>query len=313
MRLIKICQICGNKRFNFLLKQYDKNLNIQRVFSLSKCSVCGALFLNPQPSYKELEEHYSSEKYYSLKKIQTKEESKKTRLKLFLYNVYFNQEKKNLFLRILLPPIKFIVRGTIINGQKNLLDIGCGSGQFLYEMKDKGMRVYGVEPGDFDREGNIKYNLNIKKRGLLKARYPKEYFDLITMNHVLEHLSEPKKEIHEVHRILKKHGTFILGIPNTNSLAFSIFKKNWYQLDIPRHLWNFSNKNLKLFLEKNGFNIKKIRYNSRPSQFSVSLEYKLGIKNRILEQLLNIIFLPLTWLVNSLKIGDQIEVWCVKK
>jgi hypothetical protein len=98
-------------------------------------------------------------------------------------------------------------------------------------------------------------------------------------------------------------------------LAYWIFKKNWYQLDVPRHIIDYSNKNIKLILEKNGFKIKRIRYNSRPSQFVVSLYFALGIKRRIklLDYAFNILFLPLTWFVNFLRMGDQIEVWCSKK
>ena len=133
------------------------------------------------------------------------------------------------------------------------------------------------------------------------------------MNHVLEHLDNPHETITEIKRILKKKGTLIVGIPNTNSTSMKIFGKHWIGLEIPRHLFNYSNKNIRFLLDKNGFKVTKIRYNSRPSQFSVSLMYALNIKSRIIEKIFWVIFLPLTWLVNSLKLGDQIEIWCEKK
>ena len=104
-----------------------------------------------------------------------------------------------------------------------------------------------------------------------------------------------------------------MGVPNSNSLAYKIFKKDWYQLDFPRHLINCSDNNLSNILQENGFKIIKIRYNSRPSQFVVSLYYSLGIKkpSKIITYLLNILLLPLTWLINILKKGDQIEIWCI--
>jgi 2-polyprenyl-3-methyl-5-hydroxy-6-metoxy-1,4-benzoquinol methylase len=309
------CEICRSKEIKPLFKQKDKNLNISQEFYLSKCSNCKVIFLNPQPSYKELEKYYSSDKYYSLKQIQSKEESNKVKLNFYLYNRYFNSKNNNFIAKILFSPLKFMIRGTKIEKNKNILDIGSGSGQFLYEMKESGMNVWGVEPGDFDNKGNKKYNLNIKNSDLIKAKYQKEFFDVITMNHVLEHLNNPEENIKEVHRILKNKGNFIIGIPNSNSLAYKIFKKNWHQLDIPRHLFNYSNKNVRILLEKNGFKIYKIRYNSRPNQFVVSLYFLLGIKKRagILNRILELFFLPLTWIVNSLKIGDQIEIWCIKE
>lgn len=313
MKKINKCEICGSKKIIFLFNGYDKLLNIPGKFSLFGCENCKMIFLNPQPNYSELEKYYSNEKYYSLKKIDTN--SRKLKIKILLYKTYFNSKNKNVFIRLLLSPLKFIARGTKITHGSKLLDIGSGSGQFLYEMKKLGMNVSGVEPGDFDKEGNKKYNLNIKNYDLIKAKYSKDFFDIITMNHVLEHLDNPNQSLKEIHRIIKKGGLLIIGIPNTNSFARRIFNRNWLALDVPRHLFDYSDKNLKIILERNGFKINRIRYNSRPNQFVVSLFFTLGIKNRdgILNKILDIFFLPSTWIVNALKIGDQIEVWCVKK
>lgn len=312
MKKLKECPICLSKKITFLFNQQDKNINILGKFSLFKCNNCDGIFLNPQPSSKESEKFYPEENYYSLGKIQDEKCSIKTRIKMKLYNLYFSKNK-NLFKRAIFSPIKFMIRGTNIRKDGKLLDVGCGSGQFLYEMKSLGLDICGIEPGNFNEEGNKKYDLNIKKMDIKSARYPKDSFDIITLNHVLEHLNNPNETLYEINRVLKKEGTFILGIPNTNSLAYKIFGKNWYQLDIPRHVINYSNKNIHILLGKNGFKIQKIRYNSRPSQFSVSLMYTFNIKNRFIKNILNVIFLPLTWIVNSLRAGDQIEVWCEKK
>jgi len=311
MKKLKSCEICGEKGLNFLFKQEDKNLEIKKEFSLVKCKNCGIVFLNPQLENKELSNFYPKAYYYSLDKIKTKENSIKTRIKLKLYKTY-SIKNNNFLKKIFFYPAKFMIRGIKIEDNKKLLDVGCGSGQFLYEMKELGMNVYGIEIGEFNEEGNKKYNLKIKNCELEKAKYKKEEFDIITLNHVLEHLAEPRKMLKEIKRILRKNGTLIIGVPNTNSLAYWVFGKNWYQLDVPRHLINYSNKNLRLLLEQEGFKIKKIRYNSRPAQFAVSLRFALGIKSKKFEKIMEIIFLPLTWLVNLLRIGDQIEVWCEK-
>ena len=314
MKKINNCKLCGNDSFKFLFKISDKSLGIPGDFKLNKCRNCGVLFLNPQPSEKELEKYYPKKKYYSLKTIKTKKDSQKTRLKIFLYDLYFGSNK-NLLLKNLFSPIKYTVRGTKIIKNKKFLDIGSGSGQFVYDMKQLGMVVYGVEPGNFDKKSTRDNKLNILKSDLIDARYPSNFFDIITINHVLEHVENPKKIIKEINRILKKKGSLILGVPNFRSLAYKIFKKNWYQLDAPRHLFNFSDKILKKILKQEGFKINKIRYNSRPSQFVISLLFSLNIKsrNKLIISLLDVLFLPLTWLVNLLKIGDQIEIFVNKK
>lgn len=314
MKHLDRCEICGSKKISFLFYGNDKLFRIPGKFSLFRCKNCKTIFLNPQQSYKESKKFYPRDKYHSLENIKTEKDSIKTKINLKLYKIYFS-EKGNFFKKILFSPIKFTVRGTIIKKGTKLLDIGCGSGQFIYEMKNLGLEVYGVEPGDFNKEDSNKYKLNIKNLELIKSKYPKEYFDLITINHVFEHLGNPNETIKEIRRILKRKGTLIIGIPNTNSISKRIFGKNWLALDIPRHLFNYSDKNIKFLLERNGFKVLKIRYNSRPTQFVVSLYFLLNIKKKtgIFNRILEIIFLPLTWFVNSLKIGDQIEVWCVKK
>lgn len=306
------CEICGSNKCELLFNQEDKNLNIPGKFSIFRCNNCGVLFINPQPTSSELEKHYSNGMYYSLNKIDTK--SKKLNIKILLYKTYFDKKNKNIFLRLILNPLKFIARGTIIIPNSKLLDIGSGSGQFLYEMKKLGMDVQGIEPGDFNKKESEKYKLNIEKKDLIKYKAKKESFDIITMNHVLEHVHNPKEVVRKIHDLLKKNGILIIGVPNKNSLAYYIFGKNWHQLDVPRHLFNYSNKNIKSFVEKNGFKVLRVRYNSRPNQFVVGIYFLLGIKKRkgALNRILEGIFLPLTWLVNVLKMGDQIEVWCIK-
>jgi len=310
MKQLNKCEICESKNMKFLFNSEDKLMKIPGEFSMFECENCKTYFLNPQPSILELDKYYPKE-YYSLKDIDIS--SRKVKLKLLLYKTYYS-EKNNIIMKIILLPFKFLIMGTIIKPNLKLLDIGCGSGQFLYEMKKLGLDVYGVEPGDFNKKEANKHKLPIINKDLLSAKYKKESIDLITMNNVLEHINNPNEILVEINKILKKNGILILDIPNTNSLAKWIFGKNWLALDIPRHLFNYSINNIEILLEKHGFIITKIRNNSRPSQFVVSLYFlfnkKLtGIPNRILE----VIFVPLTWIVNIFKIGDAIEITCIKE
>jgi len=308
MKEINQCTFCGGDHFYGLFEQRDKNFDFYEKFTLEQCENCKVIFTSPQLTQKELEKYYPKG-YYAFDKIKTKEESRKVRLRLFLYDLYYNNSLGNNILKILCSPFKFLIRGTqIIPGQK-LLDIGCGSGQFLYEMKQFYMDVQGIEPGKI-----FKSDFNIKP-DLIKAKYKKESFDLITMNHVLQHVNNPKEMVKEIYRILKQNGLFIVSASNTRSLAYEIFKKDWFQLDVPRHLFNLSDKQLIKFLEERGFKVIKNRHNSRPNQFVLSWFFKRDSKHRegILNRLLEVIFLPLTWIVNIFKIGDQVEIWCVKK
>ncbi len=312
MRKIKECKICGGKNFTFLYKNYDKALNIKKFFNLVKCLRCGVIFINPQPSFKELSLHYSK-KYYSLEKIKAREDSLKVKFRIFLYNLYFNPNNKNYFLKIIFYPFVNYLRGLKIAKKGRLLDIGSGSGQFLYEMRGFKMDLYGVEPGMFDKKSSERNGLNIKKGDLISARFPPNFFDVITMNHVLEHVPNPTETIKEIYRILKKRGILIVAVPNYDSFAHKLFKKNWYQLDVPRHLFNYSTKILLSKLSQKKLKIKKIRYNSRPTQFTKSLRYSFNLENNsFIFGILDVFFAPFTYIANILKQGDQVEIWCIK-
>jgi len=305
--LEKKCEICGGSS-QFLFKGRNSP---KRDINFFECESCGIIFQNPLPPKEILKEYYPQSEYYSLMKID--KVSKKVKFRRIMYRTYFSQES-NILKRIFFLPLKFLIRGIKIKPGLNLLDIGCGSGQFIYDLRPFGMNLQGVEPNNFNKVNAKREGLNIKNCELEEAKYPKEHFDLITMSHVLEHLLFPKKTLDEVNRILRKRGLFILAIPNSNSLAFRIFKNNWLGLFDIGHLFNYSDKNIKILLEKSKFRIKKIRYVSRPDQFVISVYILLGLKKRSgpLFRILECLFLPLTWGVNLLKWGDQIEIWCEK-
>lgn len=309
MEYLKKCKICGNGKIRFLFEQEDKNLGLNVKTKLFECEKCKVIFPNPFPNKKETTNYYPSKNYYSLARID--ETSNKTKLKIAIYASY---AKPSLSIK---SPIILLMRSFFrslpVNSKGKLLDIGCGSGQFLYEAKKIGFDCYGLEPGEFDKQSAENNKLKIINSALLKKNFSKETFDIVTINHVLEHIDEPLKFLSEVSFVTKKEGTILIGVPNTSSLARLLFGKNWYQLDTPRHLLNYNPVNLETVVKKAGLKVINIRYNSRPSQFSVSLRYLLGYrKNGFIEKIINLLAIIPTYLVNILHLGDQIEIYCKK-
>jgi len=311
MKIITNCNFCNYKKFTFLYHSHDRIYNIDGKFSSYQCNRCKLIFTNPQPDNKTLIKHYPKNKYYSF----IGEKPKKT--KIFIYKHLFSK-KRNLFIKLLLKPIRQFFRSTIILPNKKILDVGCGAGNFLLLMKQFKMKCWGIEPGNFNKAFSNKHQLNITKGTLKETNFPNNFFDIITINHVLEHVNNPSEDLKELYRILKPNGYLIIGVPQSNSLNHKIFKEYWVQLDIPRHLFTFSTKNIKIHSEKIGFKCKKIIYNSNPFGILASFLYvtnKFRKKPKFLSEKNfsnnTIIFrslLPLTSLLNFLKIGDQVEL-----
>ena len=270
--------------------------------------------MNPQPNREEMSKHYPK-KYSSLKEAPSSKLRELTDKLIYPVN-------GSIFLKILLHPVRPFLRTTKIIKNGKLLDVGCGTGNFLRKMKKYNMNCYGVEPNDFDKKNAKKHKLKIFHGTLTQAKYQENYFDLITINHVLEHVNNPTRILKELRRILKPNGTIIIRVPQIDSLAHQLFKEYWVHLDIPRHLYHYSTTTLKKYAKKTGFKIENISYKQRPSGFSRSILYwnnkfrkkqiDLADQNIISKALLSLLFTPLSYICNILKIGDEVEIILTK-
>ncbi|MHB1316309.1 MAG: class I SAM-dependent methyltransferase, partial [Minisyncoccota bacterium] len=90
---------------------------------------------------------------------------------------------------------------------------------------------------------------------LLDQNIKKESVDIVSMLDVLEHMSKPFSELIYARDILVSGGLLLINTPNGESLLARILKKSWHLVVPPEHLYYFSPKNLKSYLEKNGFEV----------------------------------------------------------
>ena len=75
-------------------------------------------------------------------------------------------------------------------------------------------------------------------------------YDVITLWHVLEHVTDLNGTIEQLRKILAENGTIFIALPNLNSPDASNYKQHWAAYDVPRHLWHFSRKTLHMLLSK---------------------------------------------------------------
>jgi len=212
--------------------------------------------------------------------------------------ISFYKKKKNLF-DLLKSALCQILYSPPAARSGKVLDIGCGNGGYLSVLKESGWKVYGL---DFSQKA---VNFAKNKRGLTRVKqgnaetlkYPDNFFDLVTMNHLIEHLSNPKKALIEAKRVLKKGGILAITTPNYSSFNAKIFVKNWFPLETPRHLFLFETLTLRKMIERiKGLKIVRIRHDYSTYCFARSLGYFLGNKSPIncCLMIIKIIFWPYT-------------------
>lgn len=187
------------------------------------------LMTNPKPDEKDLGKYYESEAYIS------HTDSKKSILDFVYQKVrsYTLKKKLNLI-------------NSFQTEEKNILDIGAGTGDFLKICSDNGWKVSGVEPNGSAR--NIAAEKSLKNGGsfyetveeLKKEEGVFLGFDVITMWHVLEHVPNLDETIFNLKKLLKPEGVLIVAVPNFKSFDADYYKEHWAAFDVPRHLWHFS-------------------------------------------------------------------------
>jgi len=157
--------------------------------------------------------------------------------------------------------VSFIRRAAGANASAEILDVGCGSGTLLGLLKNLGFHVRGV---DFSAEAAkiaaAENGVNVFVGSLEQASFPAASFDVVTLFHVMEHVTDPRRVLEEVFRILRPGGAIVLQVPNIDSWQFRMFGARWYGLDIPRHVIDYSKDGILRLLNETGFKPRRVRH-----------------------------------------------------
>lgn len=235
-------------------------------FQLIQNSDYGFLETFPQPSLDALPRYYQSEDYIS-----------------------HTDSQRNLFEKIYHTVRKVSLKSklNLINSfsseEKNLLDVGCGTGDFLKTAQQNGWRVYGIEPNqDARNSANKKTNNSVFETEQL-LKFESSSFDVITLWHVLEHLPNLENQISIFKKLLRPNGRLIIAVPNYKSYDAEYYNQFWAAYDVPRHLWHFNQDSISKLVSKESFEVIKVK----PMWFDafyvslLSEKYKSGKMNPI--------------------------------
>lgn len=232
------CKVCGSSYTEYLISTVDKLFPTKGKYNIVRCGECGLIYTNPRPTQEELKTLYPQE-YWGL--IGGKGDNHNSKILVKVEEAY-----RKYLLSLEVKVIKKLLKP---NGK--ILDVGCGNGSILSLCKKQGFRTFGVELSP-DAIKNVRnsHGLDIICGDIFEAGYNSNFFDVVTLYHVLEHLHEPLRTLKEIRRILKDQGFLVIQVPNIDSLQFKMFREKWFPIDTPRHLYHFSPKTINDFLNK---------------------------------------------------------------
>ncbi len=269
---LNACRICGNAAGNRDYSVREMMFGLRQGFAYFQCAVCECLQIRDIPA--DMAQYYPAN-YYSMQaplaapkggfRDSMRRMDALLRLGLVNYGSTKRQEVFEWF------------RASGIGFDSEILDVGCGRGGLLHELRLDGFRrLTGVDPFI---AGDLVYPNGIRiRKGELSDIDGK--YDLIMMHHSFEHMLRPQAVLEAALGLLSPGGTLLIRIPVVSSAAWREYGVDWFQIDAPRHFFLHSRKSLGLLAERAGFSVDKVIFDSKASQFWASEQYRKDIPHR---------------------------------
>ncbi len=219
------CNLCKSNNYKIIFKKEG--------FNIVGCKNCGLKYVNPRLTQKALVESYNANKISPVP----------------YYKEHYEEDKQT-----------FRKRVNIIKKYKSkgkLLDIGCSIGTFLEVTKEEGYDCYGVDVNKQAISEARKKGLNVKVANIENERINSK-FDIIVMNDLIEHVTDPVKTMQIANKLLKKNGIIFLVTPNGGSFMAKLTGRFWLHYKPKEHLSYFDFRTIKILLNKGEFNVLKV-------------------------------------------------------
>jgi len=247
-----LCKTVGTLLYEGLK---DRLFGAPGSWNLKRCPnpSCGLIWLDPMPIELDIAKAY--ERYYTHEpEPNNHPRSREARVKrakaglAWLYQycwrltpLYWEQRKLDLM---------------CLDGRSpgRVLEVGCGNGQRLAQLRALGWKIQGQEVDEkAAAQARRIFGVPVFLGDLDRAGFQDEEFDAVVMNHVLEHVHDPVRLLVECKRVLKAGGSLVSITPNAQGWGHSRFGACWYGLDPPRHLLLYSRSTLAQLALKCGF------------------------------------------------------------
>jgi SAM-dependent methyltransferase len=253
------CNNCGKDDTELVTvgREFEYDNTTPDEFNVVRCRHCQLMYLNPRPAVSELSTIYPPN-YFSYSLVKEDEENLSSltyRLRKRLYAQKFRGDLQQ-------------CPGFTTGARVRVLDIGCGDGRNLNwykEIDPARVETHGVELNPrakaiAERHGHTVYLTRFEELDL-----PDGSFDLITSNHVIEHVEDPTAFSRKAWQLLKPGGVYAFETPNADCLDARWFRhKYWGGYHFPRHWVFYTRETLERLLQRTGFALHAVYYSPNP-------------------------------------------------
>jgi len=234
------CPICKQQHVHVVMQSYDDRYGYPGIFVLMRCANCGHAFLDCGMTSSQLVELYTN--YYPRKTFDLAQ---------------FKPHAETGWLRAWLNGLRSSAFRWVPRNVR-ILDVGCGFGQSLGYHAARGCDVYGIEADENIRRVAEKFVYKVHVGLFDDSLYEAGFFDYVTMDQVIEHVTDPRSTLSGVARILKPGGTAILSTPNASGWGAKLFGRRWINWHAPYHVQFFSVRSMRIAAKQAGLEVTKV-------------------------------------------------------
>ena len=254
------CVVCGGSEISPLFRSVDFQYKVSGTFTVTRCRTCGLDAIDPIPDAQSF--YFDQDLYpYALASLSWRTRLK-TRVKSALLTCRRYANLPGFYGRMfqcLVWPFRARLLPVDPHG-KTVFEVGAGNGRHLLELRALGWKVAGCELSESGVSAARAMGLAVDRGSLETGGYPSASFDVLYLDQVFEHVSDPRGFLKEAGRVLKPDGLLVIGVPNAEALSYHLFGKWWGLLALPFHLFQYSRHTLRLLLETSGFDVVRFRY-----------------------------------------------------
>lgn len=227
VQAVQACNVCHSHARRIVALQGRKG----QALTTAICTSCGLVQSEPIPSPEELREYYRNAYRRDYKGT--------------------HRPKRKHILRYSRNAMTRLERLRPFSPGKKWLDVGSGSGEFVYMACKAGFDAVGLEPHEaYSAYTRETFGVPVITAAFQEASIEPKSLDVVTLHHVLEHIADPYAALATIHGWLKPGGLLAVDVPDIDHVPRSFINHFHYA-----HIYNFGHATLRALLEKCGYTL----------------------------------------------------------